>query len=89
MLLEGALSRNISVSNRPEVEDRKYNVDFDAYVERRRSGERMASNNLKATPILTPFGLRIGLSIGIEMKPNEEMVRCGGESRRGISAILI
>ena len=89
MLLEGALSRNISVSNRPEVEDRKYNVNFDAYVEIRRSGERMSGNNLKATPILTPFVLKTGLSTGIEMTPNVEMMHLGGESRRGISAILI
>ena len=89
MLLEGILPPNISVVNLPEVEHRKLNGDFDFDFERRRSGERMASNNLKATPILTPFGMKIGLSIGIEMKPNEEMMRCGGESRRGISAILV
>ena len=89
MLLVGTLFPNVSVGNFPEVEDGKYNVDFDAQVEIRRSGERMASNNLKATPILTPFGLKIGLSTGIEMTPNVEMIHRGEKSRRGISAILI
>ena len=89
MLLEGTLSPNISVGNLPEVEDRKYNMDFDAHIEIRRSEESMASNNLKAMPIQTPFRLKIGLSTGIEMKPNEEMMHRGGESRGGISTILI
>ena len=89
MLLVDTLSPNISVGNLPEVEHRKLNGDFDFDFERRRSGERMASNNLKATPILTPFGLKIGLSTGIEMRPNEEMMHCGGVFRRGIIAILI
>ena len=89
MLLEGTLSPNINVSNCLEVEHRKYNVDFDAYIKIRRSGERMSGNNLKATPILTPFGLKIGLSTGIEMTLNEEMMHRGEESRRGISAISI
>ena len=89
MLLVGDLSPSISVGNLPEVVDPKYNMDFDVHIEIRRSGERMPSNNLKVTLILTPFGLKIGLSTGIEMRPNEEMMHCAGESRRDISAILI
>ena len=89
MLLVGDLSPSISVGNLPEVVDPKYNMDFDVHIEIRRSGERMSGNNLKAVPILTPSGMKIELSTGIEMRPNEEMMHCGGVFRRGIIAILI